>query len=268
MQIYRLAIWIMKSSYSRENKCSSSFIDNCSEHVSETYGTKYVLSDIILKKFNLSIQKSKFKKRYFMKMIKFMTLCLYGFSLGLTSCYKEDTGFNEEINPDPYDSLKFHSIMYDFSKKEINVISSSEYKESFENNCDQTVPMTFYPYLDQGLLVFKTGEIENLLDGLECEVPVPNYENDAWSEIKNKSIKTIFGEITSFNPANDNISFTINFDPWVTTKYSYVLTFSELSVPFEATFIGENYGDKYNFSGILMIRVPISCDIKIEATPS
>ena len=203
-----------------------------------------------------------------MKMIKFLTLCLYGFSLGLTSCNSEDPGFNEEPTPDPYDTLEFYSIEYDFSKKEINVISSSEYKESFENNSDQTVPMTFYPYLDQGLLEFKTGEMENLLEALEFEVPVPNYENDIWSETKNNSIKTIFGETTSFNPTNNNISFTINFDPWVTTKYSYILTFSELSVPFEATFIGENYGDKYNFSGILMIRVPISCDIKIEATSS
>ena len=110
--------------------------------------------------------------------------------------------------------------------------------------------------------------MEILLDGLECEVPVPNYENEVWSETKNNSIKTIFGELTSFNPTNDNISFTINFDPWITTKYSYILTFSELSVPFEATFIGENYGGEYNYSGVLKIRFPINCDIKIKETDS
>ena len=203
-----------------------------------------------------------------MKKIKYLILCLFGFSLGLTSCNSEDAGFNEGPNPDPYDTLEFYSIVYDFSKQEINDVSSSEYKESFENNSDQTIPMTFYPYLDQGKAEFETGEVERLLDGLECEVPVPNYENDAWSETKTNPIKTVFGKTSSFNPLNGNTSFTINFDPWETTKYGYVLTFSELSVPFEATFIGGNYGGKYSFTGILKIRVPINCDIKIEETHS
>ena len=201
-----------------------------------------------------------------MKKIKSLILCLFGFSFGLTSCNNDDTGFNEETNPDSYDTLEFYSIVYDFSKEEINTVSSSEFKESFENNSNQIIPMTFYPYLDQGKVEFTTEEMEKFLDGIECEVSVPNYENDAWSETETNLIKTGFGETTSFNPINGNISFTINFDPWETTKYGYVLTFSELSVPFEATFIGGNYGGKYSFNGILKIRVPINCDIKIEET--
>ena len=199
-----------------------------------------------------------------MKKIKSLILCMFGFSMGLTSCNSEDTGFNEEPTPDPYDTLEFYSIEYDFSKKEIKEVLGSEYKESFENNSDQIIPMTFYPYLDQGMLEFKTGEMENLLEGLECEVPVPNYENDAWSETTTNTIKTVFGETTSFNPINGNVPFSLNFDPWKTTRYDYVLTFSELIVPFEAKFIGENYGEEHNFTGILKIRVPINCDIKIE----
>ena len=199
-----------------------------------------------------------------MKKIKSLILCLFGFSLGLTSCNNDDTGFNEETNPDSYDTLEFYSIVYDFTKKEINDVSSSEYKESFENNSEQIIPMTFYPYLDQGKMEFITGEKEKFLDGLECEVPVPNYENDAWSETETNSIKTVFGETTSFNPINGKIPFTIKFNPWETTKYGYVLTFSELAVPFEATFIEGKYGGKYNVTGILIIRVPINCDIKIK----
>ena len=61
-----------------------------------------------------------------------------------------------------------------------------------------------------------------------------------------------------------NISFIINADPWETTKYGYVITFSELTVPFEAIFKGNNYGTEFNVSGILTIRVPINCDIQIE----
>ena len=144
----------------------------------------------------------------------------------------------------------------------------SEYKEFFENNSDQIIPMTFYPYLDQGKAEFQIGEMENLLEGLECEIPVPNYENDAWSETDTNTIKTDFGETTSFNPINGNVPFNLNFDPWKTTRYDYVLTFSELIIPFEAIFKGENYGGEYSFTGILKIRVPIICDIKIEATAS
>ena len=203
-----------------------------------------------------------------MKQIKSLILCMFGFSMVLTSCNSEDPGFNEEPIPDPYDTLEFYSIEYDFSKKEINEVSGSEYKESFENNTDQIIPMTFYPYLDQGIVEFKTGEMENLLEGLECKVPVPNYENDAWTEKETNIIKTVFGETTSFNPTNGNVQFTLNFDPWITTRYDYVLTFSELIVPFEAIFIGENHGGKYNFTGILKIMVPINCDIKIEDSAS
>ena len=203
-----------------------------------------------------------------MKKIKSLLLCMMSFSFGLTSCNSEDPGFNEEPDPDPYDTLEFYSIVYDFSKKEINDVSSAEYKESFENNSDQIIPMTFYPYLDQGMLEFKTGEMENLLEGLECEVPVPNYENNDWRETETNTIKTIFGETTSFNPTNGNISFTISFDPWKTTRYDYVLTLSELIIPFEAIFIGKNYGGEYSFTGLLKIRVPINCDIKIEDTAS
>ena len=198
-----------------------------------------------------------------MKKIKSLILCMFGFSMGLTTCNSENPGFNEEPTQDPYDTLEFYSIEFDFSKKEIKEVMSSEYKESFENNSDQIIPMTFYPYLDQGKAEFQTGEMENLLEGLECEVQVPNYENDAWSETETNTIKTVFGETTSFNPTNGNIPFTINFDPWKNTKYGYVLTFSELTVPFDATFSGENYGDKYNFTGILKISVPINCEIKI-----
>ncbi|MCH5237463.1 MAG: hypothetical protein J1E95_06660 [Muribaculaceae bacterium] len=108
------------------------------------------------------------------------------------------------------------------------------------------------------------GEIDNFLDGLECEVPVPDYENDAWSETQTKPLKTVFGETTSFNPFNGNVSFTINADPWETIKYSFILTFSELTVPFKAIFIGSNYGVEYSCSGILTIKVPINCEIKIE----
>ena len=203
-----------------------------------------------------------------MKKIKYLILCLFAFSLGLTSCNNEDTGFNEETNPEPYDMLEFYSIVYDFSKKEIKEVQSPEFKESFENNSDQIIPMTFYPYLDQGIVEFKTGEMERLLDGLECEIPVPNYENNGWSETETNTIKIVFGETTSFNPINGNISFTIKFDPWKTTKYDYILTFSELILPFEAIFIGENYGGEYSFTGILKVRVPINCDIKIEETAS
>ena len=203
-----------------------------------------------------------------MKKIKSLLLCMMSFSFGLTSCNSEEPGFNEEPDPDPYDTIEFHSIVYDFSKKEIKDVLGSEYKESFENNSDQIIPMTFYPYLDQGKAEFQTGEMENLLEGLECEVPVPNYENDAWSETETSTIKTVFGETTSFNPTNGNVPFTLNFDPWKTTRYDYVLTFSELIVPFEAIFIGKNYGGEYNFTGILKIRVPINCDIKIEDTAS
>ena len=128
--------------------------------------------------------------------------------------------------------------------------------------------MTFYPYLDQGKVEFKTGEMENFLEGLECEIPVPYYEMDAWSETETNSIKTVFGKTTSFNPINGNISFTINFDPWETIKYGYVLTFSELTVPFEAFFRGNNYGVEYSCTGILTIRIPINFDIIIEETES
>ncbi|MCH5243101.1 MAG: hypothetical protein J1F67_11920 [Muribaculaceae bacterium] len=203
-----------------------------------------------------------------MKKIKSLILCMFGFSIGLISCNSEEPGFNEEPDPDPYDTLEFYSIEYDFSKKEIKDVLGSEYKESFENNSDQIIPMTFYPYLDQGKAEFQTGEMENLLEGLECEVPVPNYENDAWSKTETNIIKTVFGETTSFNPINGNVPFTLNFDPWKTTRYYYVLTFSELVVPFEAILIGENYGGEYNVTGILKIRVPINCDIKIEDTAS
>ena len=199
-----------------------------------------------------------------MDKIKSWIFCLFGFSLGLMSCNSKNPGFNDEPNPDPYDTLVFCSITYDFSKKEINEVISPEFQESFENNSDQIIPMTFYPYVDQGMLEYKTGEKENLLDGLECEIPVPNYANDVWSETETNSIKTVFGETTSFNPINGKIPFTINFNPWETTKYGYVLTFSELAVPFEATFIEGKYGGKYNVTGILIIRVPINCDIKIK----
>ena len=203
-----------------------------------------------------------------MKKIKSLILCMFGFSIGLISCNSEEPGFNEEPDPDPYDTLEFYSIEYDFSKKVIKDVLRSEYKESFENNSDQIIPMTFYPYFDQGKAEFQTGEMENLLEGLECEVPVPNYENDVWSEKETNTIKTVFGETTSFNPTNGNVPYTLNFDPWKTTSYDYALTFSELIVPFDAIFIGENYGDEHNFTGILKIRVPINCDIKIEDTAS
>ena len=203
-----------------------------------------------------------------MKKIKSLFFCLLGLSLVLPSCNSEDPGFNEEPTPDPYDTLEFYSIEYDFSKKEIKEVLGSEYKESFENNSDQIIPMTFYPYLDQGKAEFQTGEMETSLDGLKCEVPVPSYKNDAWSETETNTIETVFGETTPFNPTNGNVPFTQYFDPWETTRYDYVLTFSELVVPFEAIFIGENYGDEHNFTGILKIRVPINCDIKIEDTAS
>ena len=128
--------------------------------------------------------------------------------------------------------MEFYSIEYDFSKKEIKEVQSQEFKESLENNSDQIIPITFYPYLDQGALEFGMGETDKILDGLECEVPVPKYENDTWSESQTITFKTVFGETTSFNPLNGNISFTINADPWETTKYGYILTFSELTVPF------------------------------------
>ena len=203
-----------------------------------------------------------------MTKIKYLILCLFGLSLALTSCKSEDSGFNDELNPDPYDTLEFYSIKYDFSKKEINVFSSPEFIERFENNTDRIIPVTFYPYLDQGTLEFRMGEAENHLDGLEYEVPVPSYENDTWSESQTNMLKTVFGKTTSFNPLNGNISFTINADPWETTKYVYVITFSELTVPFEAIFIGNNYGVEYDFTGILTISVPINCDIKIEEAES
>ena len=49
--------------------------------------------------------------------IKSLLLCMMCFSMGLNSCNSEDPGFNEEPDPDPYDTLEFHSIVYDFSKK-------------------------------------------------------------------------------------------------------------------------------------------------------
>ena len=203
-----------------------------------------------------------------MKKLKYLILCMFGFSMGLTSCNSEDPGFNEEPTPDPYDTLEFYSINYDFSKKEIKDVSIPEFKESFENNSNQTIPITIYPYLDRGTLYLIMEDLENNLEGLEYVVPIPKYENDAWSETETNTIETVFGETTSFNPINGNHSFTINADPWETKKYGYILTFSELTVPFEAIFIGENYGDKYNFTGILIIRVPINCDIKIDETDS
>ena len=36
----------------------------------------------------------------------------------------------------------------------------------------------------------------------------------------------------------------------------------------EAIFIGKNYGTEYNCSGILTIKIPIGCDIRIEETES
>lgn len=199
-----------------------------------------------------------------MKKFKYLILCMFGFSLCLTSCNNDDSRFNEEPDPEPFDIIEFYSIGYDFSKKEINVVKSPEFKESLENNSDATVPITLYPYLDQGTLDFIMEEGENNLDGLECEVPVPNFENDSWSETQTITLKTVFGKTTLFNPFNGNISYTINADPWETTKYSFILTFSELTVPFEATFIGLNYGSEFKFTGILKIRVPSNCDIIIE----
>ena len=200
-----------------------------------------------------------------MKKITYFVLCLIGFSLGFSSCNKEETEIIEEPTPDPYDIIEFYSIEYDFSKKEIRNYSSPEFKESFENNSDQIVPVTVYPYLDQGLLEFNLGKLENILVGLECEVPVPCYENETWSESEMIIVKTSFGETpTFFNPFNGNISFTIETKPWETLRYSYVLNYSELTVPFEAIFIGNNYGVEYNFSGLLNIRVPINCDLTVK----
>ena len=199
-----------------------------------------------------------------MKRIKFLTLCLVGVLMGFSACSHEEPGINEEPDPDPYDTLEFYSIEYDFSKKEIKEVQSPEFKERLENNSDQIIPITFYPYLDQGRVELIMGEKEIKLDGLECEVPVPSYENGTWSESQTISTPTIFGQTISFNPLNGNDSFTINADPWETTKYGYILTFSELTVPFEAILIGNNYGEEYSCSGILTIRVPINCDIKIE----
>ena len=201
-----------------------------------------------------------------MKKIKSLILCMFGFSMGLTSCNSDDPGFNEEPTLYPYDTLEFYSIEYDFSKKEIKEVQSPEFKESLENNSEQIIPITFYPYLDQGALEFRIEEMESYFDGQECEVPVPSYENDKWSESQTISIPTIFGETTIFNPLNGNISFSINADPWKITKYGYVLTFSELTIPFVATLISRNYGNKYNLVGKLIIRVPINCDIKIKET--
>ena len=199
-----------------------------------------------------------------MKKIIFLILCLFGFLLGLTSCRSEEPGFMEEPSPDPYDSLEFYSIVYDFSKKEIKEVQNPEFKESLENNSDQIIPITIYPYLYQGALEFRMVESENHLDGLECEIPVPIYENDTWTESQTITFKTVIGETISFNPLNGNYSFTINADPWETRKYGYILTFSELTVPFEAIFRGNNYGGEYNCSGVLTIRIPINFDIKIE----
>ena len=64
-----------------------------------------------------------------MKKIKSLILCMFGFSMGLTSCNSEEPGFNEEPDPDPYDTIEFHSIVYDFSKKEIKDVVGSEYRE-------------------------------------------------------------------------------------------------------------------------------------------
>ena len=203
-----------------------------------------------------------------MVKIKYLSLCLIGVLAGFSACSKEEPGINEEPTPDPYDTLEFYSIEYDFSKKEIKEIQSPEFKESLENNSDQIIPITFYPYLDQGAFELRMGVAESNIDGLECEVPLPCYENDTWSESQTISIPTVFGKATTFNPLNGNISFTLNADSWITTKYSYVLTFSELTVPFEAIFIGNNYGTEYSCTGILTIRIPINCDIKIEETES
>ena len=203
-----------------------------------------------------------------MAKIRCLILGLFCSMLVVTSCNSEDTGFNEEPNPDPFDTLEFYSIEYDFSKKEINTVSSTEFKERLENNTGQIIPITFYPYLDQGTLEFIMEDLENNLEGLECDVRVPKYENDFWSATQTITLKTVFGETTSFNPLNGNVSITINADPWDTRKYSYIITFSELTVPYKAIFKGENYGGKYNYSGNLKIKVPVSCDIKIEETDS
>ena len=198
-----------------------------------------------------------------MVKINYLILCLISL-LCLNSCSKEDRDINEEPNPDPYDTLEFYSMEYDFSKKEVNEVTSREFKESLENNSDQIIPVTFYPYLDQGTLEFNIREMETILDGFECEVPVPILENNIWSQSDTVPMKITFGKIMNFNPFNGNISFTIDADPWNTLRYSYILTFSELTVPFKAVFVGANYGNEYKYSGSLTIRVPINCDIKME----
>ena len=199
-----------------------------------------------------------------MKKIKCLLLCLFGFLLGLSSCNSDDPKINEEPGPDPFDTLEFYSIEYDFSKKEVKDVISHEFKESLENNSGQIIPITLYPFLDQGTVEFSMEEMGKILDGLECVVPVPIYENDTWIESQTIKVNTVLGETTSFNPLNGNISFTINGEPWETTKYSYILTFSELTVPYEAIFRESNYGSEYSFIGFLKIRTPINCDIKIE----
>ena len=90
--------------------------------------------------------------------IKYLILCLFGLILGLISCNREDTEYNEETNQDSFGTLEFYSIKYDFNKKEINEFASPEFKESFENNSDQIIPMIFYPYLDQGTVEFTMGK--------------------------------------------------------------------------------------------------------------
>lgn len=195
---------------------------------------------------------------------KYLGLCLFSFLLGFSGCSKEEPELNEEPHPDQYDNLEFHFIEYDFSKKEIKEVQSPEFKESFENNTDQIITISIYPYFNQGTMEFSMEEMGNFLDGLECEVPVPKYENDSWSEIQTITVKSSFGTIWNFNPYNGNFSFTINADSWKTTKYGYTLTFSELTIPFEAIFVGSNYGWEYSCKGILKIRTPINYNIKLE----
>ena len=199
-----------------------------------------------------------------MKLFNSLIFSLVGLMMALASCNDDVPELIGTPDQETDDNLEFYSVEYDFNKKEIKNILSPEFKESLTNNSDQIVPINIYPYFNQASVEFSLSDSDYGLDGLEYEIPIPSFQNDTWSEAPTDNVKVNIGGINNFNPENGDLSFTLKVNPRETLKYSFKITLSQLTVPFVATFVGDNHGKLYKFSGELSVSVPTNFELKIE----
>ena len=170
-----------------------------------------------------------------------------------------------EVRIEPGHPMLLYSISYDFDKSQVIELTEYKVKETITNNTDAETSSVYRPYAGVGGNALLKPDV-NWLSDLEYDIPIPKYVNEEWSHKETQKVHMYFGRETKFTTQNidNNITVPVTIPPNSTLTIVCSLTYSRLTVPFDAVLYKQNTGIKEYADGTAVITVPISFNVSIE----